>query len=469
MTCWLLNDPDVVFVHIPRTAGTLVHALWQNQVSGHSCGHIPDSWQHLRKFAVVRDPEQRFFSALRMVNLGVPDTDVDVVPADPAQSALTVDAALAVLEDANVPFDGIRQYQAARFKHDALPQTHPFNCLYDADIILRTETLDTDVEWLRTAFGLKANLTQLKDVRGPLEREQSLPLLAEQRARLQAIYAQDYAQLGYSGDGLIVADPKVEKPVANGIWHYWPSFFADKVIGVTEAPEALPRDDVDLSVFARDRLLGKRGGTWPGRSENLIAHFKKLVPEFSNRPRILHLLGCCIVTIRKTKGSGPGLHLFHRIMSEHTEDVCVDMNTRWLVSICDTLADHGQSGAQKALGLCGSLLANTVKLAETERKLFFPPRPWPPNAKFEHGGGLFDGVIAFWTERGDMVKNILDRIEAVQAEDPVGGAVLTELMHRMMTNDTVYQRFSEIAGKPHPPLVPDWVRERFDQLARRRL
>jgi hypothetical protein len=133
------------------------------------------------------------------------------------------------------------------------------------------------------------------------------------------------------------------------------------------------------------------------------------------------------------------------------------------------LADHGQTPTQRALGLCGSMFANTVKLAETDRKLFYPPRPWPPNAKFEHGGSLFDGIIAFWTERGDMVANMMNRIEAVQAEDPVGGAVVRELMNRMMQNDTVYRRFAEIAGTVHPPLVPDWVRERFDRLSRNRL
>jgi len=79
---------------------------------------------------------------------------------------------------------------------------------------------------------------------------------------------------------------------------------------------------------------------------------------------------CCIVMIRRTEGSGPGMVLFQRIISEHTDQICSELNTRWLVSVCDTFADHGQTPAQRAIGLAGSLLANTVKLYETENSNF---------------------------------------------------------------------------------------------------
>lgn len=247
----------------------------------------------------------------------------------------------------------------------------------------------------------------------------------------------------------------------------WPAFFSNQPILKKQAADALPAPDVPLDLFRTDIIEGKRKGTWAGRRDNLSDHFLMLMPEFVGRPRILHLLACTIVVIRKTKGSGPGLTLFHRIISEDSEHVFSNLNSRWLTSVADTLADHGQTPAQAALGVCGSLLANTVKLAETERLIFEIPRPWPPKARFEPGGKLYDGVIAFWTDKGDMIDNLLARISKTQELDDVGGLLVQEIMNRMLQNDTIYRRFAQISRTPHPPDVSDDVRARLKRIARK--
>ena len=464
MTCHLLRNPDAVFIHIPKCAGTSVQALWEGRIANRAFGHIPPEWRDKPSFAVIRDPQARFLSALRMFKFGAPDHPGHY--SQPVWPELTIGLALDILDDEKIPFDRAMRYLEANLKHHIVAQTHPYNCLRLADTILRQETLAADFDTLRTKFGFKGALPQLRQT--PETGAGLVPTEAE-RNRIHAAFQEDYQQLGYepgsTNRGSIALTPRSDPT----LWDLWPGFFCDRNIPVEESATALPDDRVDLDIFARDTIRGKRGGTWPGRSENVNQHFHQLLPEFVGRSRLAHLLACCIVAIRKTKGRGPGLALFHRIIAEHTDQICSELNSRWLASVCDTLADHGQTGSQRALGLCGSLLASTVKLSETERRIFHPARPWPPKARLNDGGPLFDGVIGFWLEKGDMVKNLLQRIESVQKDDPIAGQFVLQLMYRLIQHDTVFRRITDLAGTKLPPLVEDSVKARLERIAKNRL
>lgn len=249
----------------------------------------------------------------------------------------------------------------------------------------------------------------------------------------------------------------------------WPFYFSDQEATIKNAENVLPASNINLTSFSKSTITGKRQKSWPGRDRDLNKHFHKLQPEFCGSSWLAFLLVCCIVTIRKTDGSGPGLTLFHRILSEHTEQVCTELNSRWLISVCDTFADCGVSDTQRALGLSGSLLANTVKLYETERKVFSPKRPWPPKARTGVNGALFDGIIGFWLTKGDMVRNLITRIESVSHTEPVAGAVVREIIFRLMQNDTAFRRIPELANKKELPLIDENLRQRLERICQRRL
>jgi len=227
----------------------------------------------------------------------------------------------------------------------------------------------------------------------------------------------------------------------------------------------LPDIDVDLELFASEKLIGNPGKTWPGRNRDINKHFHNLVPEFVNRSRLAHLLACTIVTIRKTNGSGPGLMLFNKIIDNHLDHICLELNTRWLTSVCDTLADCGRNDAQKALGLCGSILANTIKLSETELKVFHTKRPWPPNAKVRSEVRLFDGLISFGIEKGDMIANLFERIEKASQYDTIGGRVVAEIAQRLIEHNTLFRRFLIISGSGQIPTMPRRLRNRLEKIA----
>jgi hypothetical protein len=73
--CNVVFRANVIFIHVPKNAGTSI----ANAIYGDSIGHrtalfykkfAPDFFQHVRKFAVLRDPLERFLSAYWYVRAG---------------------------------------------------------------------------------------------------------------------------------------------------------------------------------------------------------------------------------------------------------------------------------------------------------------------------------------------------------------------------------------------------------------
>ncbi|MBV1865637.1 MAG: sulfotransferase family protein [Rhodobacteraceae bacterium] len=464
MTCMLLEKPDAVFIHIPKCAGTSIRALWDYRIKGRAFGHVPKDWRDKPAFAVIREPRSRFLSAVRMFKFG--NSDHESYYQRPVWPELTIEIALKVLQDDKIPFDRAQRNLEGNFKHHIIAQTHPYNCLDQADFILRQENLTQDFDKLRQRFGFTGTLPHVRKAEAVSNK--LLPTEAETR-QIKAAFHEDYAQLGYNPDSHEtgpVALPPASTPT---FWSLWPFFFSDQRAAIKRAGIVLPEEDVDLIPFAERKITGQSGGTWPGRERDLNKHFHRLLPEFIGRSWLSFLLACCIVTIRRTQGNGPGIVLFHRIITEHYHQICPDLNTRWLVSVCDTLVDHGTNPTQRAIGLSGSLLANTVKLSETERRLFYPKRPWPPKAHANKlNNPMFDGVIAFWLGKGDMIRNLFDRIGTISEDDPVAGSFVAEIMMRMMQHDTVFRRISEISNNSKAlPLVDERVRKKLERIAQR--
>lgn len=466
MTNFLLREPDIVFIHIPKTGGSSIQGLWGGRVAQRAFGHLPDTWETLPSLAIIRHPIARFMSAFKMFKYGT--TDLEDYYSQPRMPELTIMGALDILEDETIGFDRSVRDIKSNLKHHLIHQTHQFNCLDKAKNILRTETLEDEFPNLAQKFKVSGTLPHIRrtdDVKvSNLETPNDNEL-----ERLYSIFSEDFHQLGYELKSNKIGNINLNIQQIDNCWDEWPAFYCDAPIMVGDADKSLPKLDCSLDVFVKSKVKCDAKGTWPGREKNLITHFQKLQPEFGGKSRLSHLLACCIVVIRRTKGSGPGLELFHRILNSYAETIVAEVNLRWLTSICDTLADFGESDNQKLTAFNGTLLANTVKLYETELRLFYPDRPWPPSATFHKHGELFDGVISYWTEGGDMIENMIERLDKLLKIDRTAGLVVGELVLRLIKENTVFHRFAEIAGQPAGKLVKPHINERLQTIFSRHL
>lgn len=244
-------------------------------------------------------------------------------------------------------------------------------------------------------------------------------------------------------------------PVPEAIRAVWPAYFEDANRADAPFLWALPRADADLSPFLDCLVPGPEGPTWAGRLKPPIAHFRALEPEFGNRARIGHLLACVIVILRREPQNRRARRLFRSITANHGPEAARAMNLRWLTAVCDSFVDTGAEPLDRALGMSGTLLSNTLKLAETERRMFYPSRRWPPQAAFRRVGHMYDGVIGYWVGQGDMIENLVDRLEGTLQVDSPAAPFLRELVDRCFAENTVLRRMLLVQDGRSYPLVPD--------------
>ena len=454
---FLFNDHKLVFIHLTKNAGSSVRAAFSGPHTGPVPGEIPDEWKHLPSFTVIRNPFDRFLSAVNMFRFGTENVGSDDYYSKPRIPDLTPSSALDILENREIPFDRSARYTEANLKHHLWPQTDPFNCIQFAKVKLRQENLEKEFAEFVSHLGLKVTLPTVRSAKAtrPIFRKNDLS--PSEVSRIRHIFKDDFMLLGYldepsTGYG---SDEKLSKELfldsERSIRNEWPQYFQ---ISFVESQGAnLPDPKCNLDGFANSLIYGKQTKVWAGRSKNIIEHFRQLEPEFGGKKRISHLLACVIVALRRDPSSATANALFQRITDDFGQMIAEDMNSRWLTSVCDTFVDVAQNDLERTLGLTGTLFANTMKLVETKIKAFHPKRPWPPSERTGSPATLYDGVIPFWIEGGDAIDNLFGRIErSLKVKSPAAPFV-QEIINRAIENDTALSKMMSFAGNKNPPLA----------------
>lgn len=147
-----------------------------------------------------------------------------------------------------------------------------------------------------------------------------------------------------------------------------------------------------------------------------------------------------IVLLRRGVQRRRSLARFRRFWFWHGAFLAERLNSRWLVSAADTFVDHPRSAGEQATALAAVVLANTVKLYESERHLLghsgtepLPTTPGDPQP-------LFDGLTTYLVGRGDLLRNLEARIAAVNRRGGPSNLILVELLRRLQRHDTIFSR-----------------------------
>lgn len=222
--------------------------------------------------------------------------------------------------------------------------------------------------------------------------------------------------------------------------------------GTKRDPRAFLPFDQNFAAL-RERIVGevdntftrgeRRGRVFGARRPDFFEHMNELRSEFIDRSELLYIHAGCVVALRRRLALDHFLPLYLRLWQEEQAFLLKELSLRWLVSACDTLVDRAESPVQRAVALSGTLLANSMKLAETERfQLGLDGRDLPrPRRAAED---LFDGMTVF-RPGGDMIGNLFRRLEQVATLDPIAGPILAEVARRVQNADTVVRR---LGGSP---------------------
>lgn len=221
---------------------------------------------------------------------------------------------------------------------------------------------------------------------------------------------------------------------------------------LTRSPDALRNDAIDYFVSLRfglrdpqcsnvvrltdDEAVAKFG--IPGRSIN--AEFGdellKWKQAFAGKSEITFLHAALVIAIRRRIDLEENLSAYYALWDDSGPFLLQHLDLKWLTSACDTFLDHPRSSAERAWALCGALLAKTVKVYETEHRLYVSPGTQRAPFKKEI---LFDGLLNYSVGGGDLITNLERRVSSIDQTEPPS-RVVREMFRRMLDNDTAFRR-----------------------------
>lgn len=207
-------------------------------------------------------------------------------------------------------------------------------------------------------------------------------------------------------------------------------------------------DAQDFSALRTSIILSDEEAHYAhGASVNLDEHLAKVRREFIGQSELLYQHAMLIVLIRREADVATNYERFKRMWMAERDFLCERLDLRWLISACDTFIDQDTDPVLRAVAMNGPLLANTVKLCETERFILgvngqTPDQQPALDELWTHRVGLFDGVAGFIPGTDDTLRNMRWRLEDVCGLHPLGKVVM-EIFERLQRagNDNIYLRF----------------------------
>ena len=193
----------------------------------------------------------------------------------------------------------------------------------------------------------------------------------------------------------------------------------------------------------------------PGRARDdatLAGKIAILARNFDGLPVIWLYHGAVIAALRRRIDVTENWARFAALWAAHGDWLLHHLDSRWLISACDTIADDHPEAQARAAGLAVSVGLNLLRLCETERRARGADlRPLGRRQEQRH---LYDGLRWFAVGRGDTVANLFARLDRVRAEGTLPGRILAELLARAQAEDTVLRRLSDAHDDPATRWAP---------------
>lgn len=200
------------------------------------------------------------------------------------------------------------------------------------------------------------------------------------------------------------------------------------------------RGDLASTVQLSERELAAEFDV-PGTSKGPDFGFEllKWKQSFVGKPERCYLHAALIIAIRRCIDLEENLSVFYRIWDSHEDVLLRSLDLKWLTSACDTFVDHPRSMNEQSSAMCAVILTKTVKVYETEHRLYVGPDS--QRAPFRKQI-LFDGLLNFTVGGGDLISNLERRMRAISdaTDAPPAMRIAREIFERVLVNDTAFKR-----------------------------
>lgn len=164
--------------------------------------------------------------------------------------------------------------------------------------------------------------------------------------------------------------------------------------------------------------------------------------EFSGKDIALKPILSCIIKSRNNIDVEEVHKLFLESVQLNMLKV-LELNTRWLISILDTYADCG-SELERSNATMVSLMFNQIKILDTYLNNVADSTIVDKKVRRNRPNRLWDGMVEFNIYRGDMVENLISRIDNNLKTTPHIHAIWKELMMRMEKSKNAFSKLKNI-------------------------
>lgn len=145
-----------------------------------------------------------------------------------------------------------------------------------------------------------------------------------------------------------------------------------------------------------------------------------------------------IVNLRRGIDAEQSWQQLRTIVEGQGEQLCRQLNTRWLVSICDTYVDFGTE-IERRNAMFITMLANLEKVGQTFvmwRVNYVDPFEVPASHQ-PRKLKLWDGMTSMHLDIGDVTNNLFRRLDNLLASTPHLHAIFKTVIARIASHDTI--------------------------------
>jgi hypothetical protein len=163
-----------------------------------------------------------------------------------------------------------------------------------------------------------------------------------------------------------------------------------------------------------------------------------LLASFPSPPQLLNIILPLIVNLRRGIEVEESMVLLRHAVEGYIDDVCIQLDTRWLVSICDTYAEFG-TPIECRNAFMISMLAIFEKTSQTYAywRLGYP-QTLDSIEPLEHRKiPLWDGMDSFHLVHGDVTINLFRRFESLLVETPNIEKIYKRVKDAIEKNETI--------------------------------
>ena len=147
-----------------------------------------------------------------------------------------------------------------------------------------------------------------------------------------------------------------------------------------------------------------------GVLRDLKENIKDVKRAFIGKPRVCHEIVKSIIHLRRGIEVEYHTERFYSLLDKYQDVLISEFDTRWLISLCDTIVDTGND-IDSSSAMTVVLIVNGLNIQAILLEIAGANQPSKDQVRNTSGRKTWDGMLSAFPTKGDMVFNMMTRAE----------------------------------------------------------